>query len=173
MKASEVIIAVDPGIQGAFATMVDGRLAELVDMPTLTITVSNRQRRRVDAFTIGTELKALLNRHVGPVDRLHFLIEEVGVRPKEGAVGAFSFGRGVGALEGVAIGLGMPVRYVPPTTWSRALKLKKGKDANRLRAMELFPEFREQFGRVKDDGRADAALIAHWAHAELTSKGTL
>jgi hypothetical protein len=28
--------------------------------------------------------------------------------------------------------------------------------------MELFPSDQDQFKRVKDDGRADAALIAYW-----------
>ena len=37
-----------------------------------------------------------------------------------------------------------------------------GKDASRMRAMELFPTRAELFKRAKDDGRADAALIAYW-----------
>ena len=37
-----------------------------------------------------------------------------------------------------------------------------GKDASRMRAMELFPSKAELFKRAKDDGRADAALIAYW-----------
>jgi crossover junction endodeoxyribonuclease RuvC len=37
-----------------------------------------------------------------------------------------------------------------------------GKDGARARAMEVFPWNVDLFKRVKDDGRADAALIAAW-----------
>jgi hypothetical protein len=32
-----------------------------------------------------------------------------------------------------------------------------------MRAAECFPAYAHLFRRVKDDGRADAALIAFWA----------
>jgi hypothetical protein len=37
-----------------------------------------------------------------------------------------------------------------------------GKDGARARAMELFSHNVDYFKRKKDDGRADAALIAAW-----------
>lgn len=169
----EVILAADPGLDGALAVLVDGQLVEIADMPTLTIQVGGRDRRRIDAFTLHGIIRSLLTSHLGPVDHLYVVIEEVGPRPKEGPVQSFAFGRGFGVLEGVIIGMGLPIRYVQPAAWSRALRLKKGKDANRQRALELFPEFRAEFARVKDDGRADAALVGHWAHAELHARGTL
>jgi len=173
MRKREVIISVDPGLDGAIALTIDGQLSTIEDMPTLSVRVGGRDRRRVDVFTIQGLLAALVKQYVEPMDDLYFIVEEVGTRPKEGPVGAFSFGRGFGILEGVAVGMGFPLRYVQPAAWSRALKLKRGKDANRQRAMEIFPTFRAEFARVKDDGRADAALIGHWAHTELRSRGTI
>ena len=38
----------------------------------------------------------------------------------------------------------------------------KPKAASRGMATELFPDFADQFRRVKDDGRAEAALIARY-----------
>jgi hypothetical protein len=38
------------------------------------------------------------------------------------------------------------------------------KDAARKRACQLFPQVAGLFSRVKDDGRAEAALLAYYAH---------
>jgi hypothetical protein len=57
----------------------------------------------------------------------------------------------------------MPVTYVAPATWVKAVHRGAGKDASRQRAMELFPENQADFKRVKDDGRSRfGSLIAYW-----------
>jgi hypothetical protein len=55
-----------------------------------------------------------------------------------------------------------PSTYVTPAAWTKSVGRAAGKDASRMRAMELFPSKAELFKRAKDDGRADAALIAYW-----------
>lgn len=167
MDTRDVIIACDPGLDGAFAVMIDGTLVEVEDMPTMTRTVSGKERRYVAPDIVDGLLRSIVTSHVDLADKVTFVLEQVGARPKEGAVGAFAFGKGVGHVEGIAIGLRIPRASVDPATWKRQLKMKKGKDASRQRAMEQFPDFREQFARVKDDGRAEAALIALWAHDHL------
>lgn len=164
MRGQGVVIACDPGKDGAFAVTVGGALVDVDDMPTLTLTIAGKQRRRVDGFTVHTLLRSYLASHFGYPGGVLFVLEEVGAMPKEGPQGAFTFGESYGVVKGVAIGLGVPIELVRPAQWKRDLKLRKGKDAARLRAMELFPQFRADFKRVKDDGRAEAALIAHWAH---------
>jgi crossover junction endodeoxyribonuclease RuvC len=42
------------------------------------------------------------------------------------------------------------------------MRTREGKDGSRLRAIELFPNYGQLFARKKDDGRADAALLAYW-----------
>ena len=74
----------------------------------------------------------------------------------------FGFGRSLGVVEGVLAALGIPVTYVAPATWTKAMGKAQGKDASRRRAMELFPEHQQLFKRVMDDGRAEASLIAVW-----------
>jgi crossover junction endodeoxyribonuclease RuvC len=164
MVTSNVIIACDPGIEGAFAVMVDGTLAEIEDMPTMTRLVSGNERRYVAPDIVDGLLRSLLVSYVGPADMVTFVIEEVGFMPKKSGSGMFAFGRGTGHVEGIVIGLRIPRINVEPAKWKRELRMKRGKDASRQRAMELFPTHRELFARVKDDGRAEAALIAKWAH---------
>jgi crossover junction endodeoxyribonuclease RuvC len=91
-------------------------------------------------------------------------VELVGARPGEGAVGAFAFGRSRGVVEGVLGALGVPVTFIAPTSWKRAVGLPAGrdgaKDAARSEAIRRWPDQAGLFARVKDDGRAEAALIA-------------
>jgi len=74
----------------------------------------------------------------------------------------FSFGRSFGMIEGILATLQIATTFVPPATWTKGVGRSPGKDASRARAMELFPAHQLMFSRVKDDGRADAALIAYW-----------
>ncbi len=45
--------------------------------------------------------------------------------------------------------------------------MPQGKDGSRLRVSELMPAYAECWRRAKDDGRAEAALIALWAVLHL------
>jgi crossover junction endodeoxyribonuclease RuvC len=91
----------------------------------------------------------------------HAYIEFVSVRPGEGAVGAFAFGRCRGAVEGVLSTLGIPFTTITPPSWKRAVGLPTGadKDKSRSLAISRWPQHAEWFKRKKDNGRSDAALI--------------
>ncbi|NHN85889.1 hypothetical protein GOB93_14735 [Acetobacter musti] len=161
---TRTIAAIDPGKTGAIAILSDrGDLIEVLDMPTAPVTVSGKIRHIVSAPLLATMLRA----H----DPAEVWLERVGARPAEGAVGAFAFGRGVGVIEGVTAALGKPLSLVTPAEWKRATRTPANKDSARARAMQLFPTAADQFKRVKDDGRAEAALIGLYAtrnHARET-----
>jgi crossover junction endodeoxyribonuclease RuvC len=65
-------------------------------------------------------------------------------------------------LEGCLAALEIPVTYISPQGWQKAVNARSGKDGNRQRAAEVFPAYAHMFSRKKDDGRADAALMAWW-----------
>ena len=55
----------------------------------------------------------------------------------------------------------VPVTFVSPSAWKRAVDLTlASKDASRAEAIRRWPGNADIFARVKDDGRAEAALIA-------------
>lgn len=147
-----MIIGIDPGVAGAVA-VTDGQLVEIVDMPTIDV----RGRRRIDAWALAD----LLGRYDQP-DTL-VVIEDVQGVQGSGATSAFAFGRGVGVLDGITAARQLPTRWVRPQVWTRDLGVGSDKGAHRQAAMRLHPAHAELFSRVKDDGRADAALLAHWA----------
>jgi len=148
------VVGCDPGCGGALALISNGRLVGVLDMPVFRVRRGKTDKAEVDA---GALIDAL--RRWGPEV---FVLEQVGGLPGQSAPAAFNFGRAVGAAEYSARGLGLRVELVAPVTWKKAMRLGPGKDEARATACNLWPEHRESFARVKDDGRAEAALIAEW-----------
>jgi hypothetical protein len=145
-----IIVGIDIGVSGAIAVLSDGALVEVHDMPILRDGPKNRA---------SVNAPLIANSHADKV-----LIEWVGVRPGEGAVGAFAFGRARGVCEGVCAGLAVPVQFITSPQWKRIHGIPPGKDgakdAARSKAIARWPALADQFKRVKDHGRAEAALIA-------------
>ena len=149
------IIGIDPGLSGAIA-VISTNSCEIFDMPTMTVERNGKSKRQVSA----SELAAILSNFNS--NDSHVYVEKVSAMAGQGVTSVFSFGRSFGMIEGILAALQVPVTYVAPATWTKAVRRGTGKDASRARAMELFPDNQADFKRVKDDGRADAALIAHW-----------
>lgn len=149
------IVGVDIGVQGACALLTRaGELCEVADMPILRDGAA--KRASVNAPLLAN---VLARWHV----RAAF-VELVGPRPGEGAVGAFAFGKSRGTVEGVCGALGISVTLIAPVSWKRAIGIPPGKDgakdAARAEAIRRWPDHAALFARVKDDGRAEACLIA-------------
>jgi crossover junction endodeoxyribonuclease RuvC len=151
------VIGIDPGISGAIAVFEDGVLICVVDMPTLKIASGKTMKSHISAVSLMDILDGGY-----PRNEAHIVVEKVGAMPGQGVTSMFNFGRSAGIIEGVVAALRMPHTYVTPATWTKAVGRAAGKDASRMRAMELFPAKADLFKRAKDDGRADAALIAYW-----------
>lgn len=152
-----IYIGIDPGLSGAIAVfdMENGHLSVL-DMPTVEIIRNGKKKREVNAQMLAT-----IMRNVDGDARA--VMERVGAMSKQGVTSVFSFGRSAGIVEGVLAALMIPTTIVTPQTWQKAASVRGGKDGSRQRAAELFPNYAGLFARKKDDGRADAALMAWFA----------
>jgi crossover junction endodeoxyribonuclease RuvC len=150
------VIGIDPGISGAISVFnwYTHTLENVIDMPTLEVDSGKTKKRHISAVSLCNYLTIFSNAHI--------VIEKVGAMPGQGVTSMFNFGRSAGIIEGVVAALRMPHTYVTPAAWTKAVGRAAGKDASRMRAMELFPSKADLFKRAKDDGRADAALIAYW-----------
>jgi crossover junction endodeoxyribonuclease RuvC len=152
-----VIIGIDPGAAGAIAWVRDGRLVTVQDMPTMLDSggkgKSAALKRRVD----GVALARLL-RDCGPIDMLY--LERATAMPGQGVVSMFAFGVAYGAVLGVAGALQIPVTIITASQWKAAMHCAADKRLARLRATQLMPYAAEHWSRVRDHGRAEAALIA-------------
>lgn len=150
MNAS-CFLGIDPGLSGALALYdpTDGSL-EIADIPVLQL----KSKRIIDEYALARRIDCWSSR-VREV-----WLELVGVRPGEGAVGAFSFGKGYGVIRGVCAANFLTIMDVTPQSWKAALRVKGDKDESRLVASRLLPRYAHNWTLKKHDGRAEAALIA-------------
>jgi len=148
-----VIVGIDPGVTGGLAVIHDGKLVGVEPMPIH------------DGRADGAEIDSMLV--TWEPDFVY--VEKTQAMPKNGSIASFSLGLNSGIVIGCVTANHFPMVLVRPIDWKRSMGLVgKDKNASRGLASELFPEFRDRFKRVKDDGLAEACLIArHGFFAEF------
>jgi crossover junction endodeoxyribonuclease RuvC len=150
-----VILGVDPGLSGALA-FLNGKALIIHDMPTLK--AGTGSKRIVDE----DELARIIDDMNGPGMVSHAYIEKVGAMPGQGVTSMFSFGTSYGLVRMAVAANFIPRTYPTPKEWKKALGVPASKDGARLRASQLMPQHAHMWQRAKDDGRAEAALIAYY-----------
>lgn len=160
-----LILAIDPGQSGAVAALADGEFAGFLDMPT---SARKAGGEIIDPQALGAGMRGLVMQHPG-AHRIA-VIEQVGAMPGQGGTSMFRFGQSDGMARGVVGCLNIPLIQVSPMKWKKHFGLvgtKENpidKDCARTLAIQRFPAAAHLLQRKKDIGRADAALIALWAH---------
>ena len=154
-----VILAADPGLTGALAWLKrtpDGAITLLLvaDIPTAKAQVGKSMKAHVQ-----TGVLVDLVDHPGLPRPDLGVIEQVNAMPGQGVTSMFRFGHVAGMLEGVFAGARLPTHFMRTNEWQPLAGVKRGDDAGRLRAVQLFPEQSQMFARKMDHNRADAALI--------------
>lgn len=152
-----IVIGIDPGSTGAFA-FYDGAELEIYDMPVHEIKKGKSVRKRFDPYGA---MRILLSSRVG-VDVAY--IEQVSAQPGNGAAQAFTYGWMCGGIEACLAAAEIPFTYVTPQKWKKAMACPREKDGARMRASHVLPAFADQWKLKKHDGRAEASLIAVYAH---------
>ena len=153
------IIGIDPGIGGAVVVLDgDGSIVKAVRTPIIV----EQGKKQYDLPGMREILMRAGRENGNPFTG----IEKVGTLPRDGRVGAFSFGVGYGLWLGLLSGLYIPYMEITPQGWqSRMLAgLPRGPQvkASAVRAAKsLFPHI--PIGVKADWGIADAALIAEYA----------
>lgn len=140
-----IVLGFDPGLTGAVARL-DPLSLTVTDMPTC------------DGWLDEHTLAALVNGAGADLA----VIEIQQAYPKQGLSSAFKTGQNYGTLLTVIALACLPIQKVTAAKWTAALHVGADKDTHRRRAMDLWPSQAALFARKKDDGRADAALIALW-----------
>ena len=149
-------IGIDPGAHGAIAALdQNGNIVAIDDMPVVKVRVGKTERARVSAGMLAELLDQTAHDDVQMV-----VIERVGGMTGQSASASFTFGYGCGMIEGVLAAMQLPVAMVTPQAWKRSAGIASDKGAARECAMRLWPANARLFARLKDDGRAEAALLA-------------
>ncbi len=149
-----MILAIDPGQQGAFVWLDKDGFFDWASMP-----LKSDGTKDIDF----EKLRALMNRRGSRV-----LLERAHAGAM-GTTGAFNYGRSFAAIE-IAIQLsGFPVTYVEPAKWAKVMhegisKDLKPKAKSTIAVERLFKNLLDQIPKNKNgkmhEGVMDALLIA-------------
>lgn len=153
------VLGIDPGLSGALAVIRGPELLVCVDMPVEATGSAGRVKNRVCCAQAATLVRQWRAQWPG---ELIAVVEAVASMPGQGVAGMFSLGDSAGAIRGVLQALGVRVEFVAPARWKRAMGLGRDKGHARTLAMQRLPQHASLFARVRDDGRAEATLIAMW-----------
>ena len=141
-------IGIDPGKTGAAALITDEGNHEILDYPGSPSLI-------VETF-MGWESKYNI---------IMAALEKVGARPGQGVVSMFTFGRNLGAWEGIISAFSIPFMMPTPRQWQKGIIDPKAGTDTKTRSLNtarrLFPD--ASLSRKKDHGRSDALLLAFWA----------
>jgi crossover junction endodeoxyribonuclease RuvC len=168
-------LGIDPGLSGAVALINPGGSVEWTeDTPTYE-KGGGAKGRELDLegmrLILDTASMAL-----GFGDQLTVVIEDIPIRTTDqiSALSTSKLARSQAYWEGMVIGMRLgALERVAPQRWKREMNIpaRSEKGVSRQKAMALFPDAQRLFARVKDDGRAEAALIAEWGR-RLHGRGT-
>ena len=152
-----LIIGIDPGISGSICFFEDGKIIDVVEMPTMT--EGKKNKRQVNGSQIFNEISQRI--HKLENHEIRVIIEQVSAMPGQGVTSMFNFGQSFGILKGICSSMQLPMYFVRPAKWKKYFNLiNSEKDASRTRAIEIFPYFSTQLSKKKDSNKADAILIA-------------
>ena len=152
-----LIIGIDPGISGSICFFENGKIIDVVEMPTMID--GKKNKRQVNGAQIFNEI----SKRISKIERgnLRVVIEQVSAMPGQGVTSMFNFGQSFGILKGICSAMQLPMYFVRPAKWKKYFGLiNSEKDASRTKAIEMFPYFSSHLSKKKDSNKADAILIA-------------
>lgn len=163
-----VAIGVDPGLEGAIA-VISADQALVFDMPKVestSRTPRGNARYEIDVEAAVERIEhALASADGGAVAAA---VEATWAAKGQAGASLASAARNAALIEGIIAAHHVRCARPMASTWKRAAGLlHKDKDDARALAAEHFPQFAPMLKRKKDDGRAEALLIAEdaWRRA--------
>lgn len=155
-----IVAGIDPGKTGAMVILFPDDAGLVFPVPLVKLPKETPAWREW-ASTWGNALAFT------PPDLI--VIEHVSARPNQGTVSMFSFGKTYGFAHALAAAVGCRIEFVTPATWKPKMGIAKAadKNASRERVRNTLPRLAHAVTRVKDDGVAEAALLALYGRRYL------
>jgi crossover junction endodeoxyribonuclease RuvC len=141
-----LIIGIDPGISGSICFFEDGKILDVINMPTMTD--GKKNKKQVNGSQIYNEISKRIKK-TGD-QNIRVVIEQVSAMPGQGVTSMFNFGQSFGILKGICSAMQLPMYFVRPAKWKKYFNLiNSEKDASRTRAIEIFPYFSSELSKKR------------------------
>lgn len=157
------VIGIDPGLEGGMAVydVVAKKLVEVRPLPVVDEGSGRYKDNNVDAHAFAEMIAVAVEAY----DVQLVVIEKVHSSPQMGVASAFKFGDNYGIVRMASMIYAPRVEFVTPQRWKARMMLSFDKKQSLAMARKMFPG--EWFPRAKDNGLAEAALIAFYAARDL------
>ena len=154
----DLILGVDPGLSGAicFYNPRKNILEYVENFPLRPVKGSKTNKKEIDLYNLQKIVAEFAPRTIFAV------IEKVNAMPGQGVTSMFRFGQSYGQAQAMVSAFQIPTTLSPPAVWKPMLGLSRDKDESRALASKLFPASKDAFAKKKDDGKAEAALLAYY-----------
>ena len=117
-----LIIGIDPGITGSICFFENGKILDVVEMPTMT--EGKKNKKQVNGSQIYNEIK----KRIEKIDKkdIKVIIEQVSAMPGQGVTSMFNFGQSYGILKGMCSAMQLPMYFVRPAKWKKYFNMTGG-----------------------------------------------
>lgn len=161
----DFIIAIDPGLTGGITILNrDNGILIIHDMPIRI--KSKKTQARIKNIVDGHALSGILKSY--DPNKTKVALEASNAMRKgqneysQGISTLYSTAHTSGKIEGVLEGLGFSIDLIVPRVWKKYLSLGTNKRDSCNLASKLYPEVSDKFKRLKDNNRAESALILYY-----------
>lgn len=97
-----------------------------------------------------------------------FVMEQTHGWKGQSAGASYAFGHSAGFVMALALAPGVPIHPAPPNVWKSRLKISMNKADAIEEAKRLIPSLAPHLGRKKDDGVAEAGLLAYYGRMTIS-----
>lgn len=154
------VVGIDPGKSGAMVFLYETGEVRVFDVPLQKV-----KGKEVPAYV---EWAQTWSNALWLAEPSRIVIEKVHAMPQQGVTSTFNFGSYFGFVLALASTVGCEVHTPSPLQWKAKIGLLgSDKNASREKARNLIPSMTSHVTRVKDDGRAEAALLAYFGRKFL------
>ena len=141
-----LIIGIDPGISGSLCFFNDGKIIDLVEMPSMA--EGKKNKKQVNGAQIYNEISL----RIKDIEKknIKVVIVQVSAMPGQGVTSMFNFGQSCGGLKGICSAMQLSMYFVRPAKWKKYFNLiNSEKDASRTKAIQIFPMFLTDYLKKK------------------------
>jgi len=155
-----IVAGIDPGKTGAMVILFPDNSVLVERVPLMKLKGKERTAMAEWQEQWDTALEGAMP------DKI--IVEKASTRPNQSAQSGLTTGTNYGFVLCIAYRIKAPLHEPTPSAWKGKLGLlNSDKNASREMARRLMPKINGEVARVKDDGVAEAALLAWYGRQYL------